>query len=122
MEILKTLEGLPGQPSSIDFGIALIYVGLGHNDQAMVWLNKAFEAAARPKPSRPPCPRSGIASAVQHQQMRDAVMQDFGSVAPPLATPIVSKITSAWDIPGRGVLHRQIGCDVRRRRNDPCGT
>jgi tetratricopeptide (TPR) repeat protein len=48
IEIVKTLEGLPGQPSSIDSGIALIYVGLGDNDQAMVWLDKAYQARFNP--------------------------------------------------------------------------
>ena len=48
MKIAKALEGLQGQPSATDSGIALIYVGLGNNDQAMVWLNKAYQARFNP--------------------------------------------------------------------------
>ena len=29
-------------------GIALVYVGLGDHDQAMIWLNKAYEARFNP--------------------------------------------------------------------------
>ena len=48
IKIIKDLEGRPGRPASTDPHIALIYVGLGHRDQAMSWLNKAYEARFNP--------------------------------------------------------------------------
>jgi TolB-like protein/Tfp pilus assembly protein PilF len=49
MEIVRDLEARHDQKnSSADANIALIYVGLGDNDEAMIWLNKAFEARFNP--------------------------------------------------------------------------
>jgi TolB-like protein/DNA-binding winged helix-turn-helix (wHTH) protein/Flp pilus assembly protein TadD len=46
--IIKDLEAGPNKNPSIDANIALVYVGLGDHDQAMIWLNKAFEARFNP--------------------------------------------------------------------------
>jgi TolB-like protein/DNA-binding winged helix-turn-helix (wHTH) protein/Flp pilus assembly protein TadD len=46
--ILRELEAGPGKNPSIDANIALVYVGLGDHDQAMNWLNKAYEARFNP--------------------------------------------------------------------------
>ena len=43
-KIVKDLEARDDQNPSIGADIALIYVGLGDHDQAMIWLNKAYEA------------------------------------------------------------------------------
>ena len=48
MKIVKDLETRLSQGSSTDASIALIYVGLGDNDRAMMWLNKAFRARFNP--------------------------------------------------------------------------
>jgi TolB-like protein/DNA-binding winged helix-turn-helix (wHTH) protein/Flp pilus assembly protein TadD len=48
IKIIKDLEGRPSRPASTDPHIALIYVGLGDRDQAMRWLNKAYEARFNP--------------------------------------------------------------------------
>ena len=48
MKIVKELESRQDQGSSTDASIALIYVGLGDNDRAMIWLNKAYEARFNP--------------------------------------------------------------------------
>ena len=48
IKIIKDLEGRPSRPASTDTRIALIYVGLGDRDQAMSWLNKAYEARFNP--------------------------------------------------------------------------
>jgi hypothetical protein len=48
MKIVKDLESRQSQGSSTDASIALIYVGLGDNDRAMVWLNKALQARFNP--------------------------------------------------------------------------
>ena len=48
MRILKDLESRQSQGSPTDASIALIYVGLGDNDQAMIWLNKAYQARFNP--------------------------------------------------------------------------
>ena len=48
MKIVKDLEDRQTQHSSTDASIALIYVGLGDNDKAMIWLNKAYEARFNP--------------------------------------------------------------------------
>jgi TolB-like protein/DNA-binding winged helix-turn-helix (wHTH) protein/Flp pilus assembly protein TadD len=48
MTIAKGLEGRGSQPSSTDSAIALIYVGLGDNDDAMFWLSKAYQARFNP--------------------------------------------------------------------------
>jgi TolB-like protein/DNA-binding winged helix-turn-helix (wHTH) protein/Flp pilus assembly protein TadD len=46
--IVKDLEARPHQNRSTDANIALVYVGLGDHDQAMTWLNKAYEARFNP--------------------------------------------------------------------------
>ena len=48
MKIVKELERRQSQSSATDASIALIYVGLGDNDQAMIWLNKAYQARFNP--------------------------------------------------------------------------
>ena len=45
--IVKDLAAQPDNPS-VDANIALVYVGLGDHDQAMTWLNKAYEARFNP--------------------------------------------------------------------------
>jgi Flp pilus assembly protein TadD len=47
MKIAGDLESRHENPSA-DANIALIYVGLGDQDQAMLWLNKAYEARFNP--------------------------------------------------------------------------
>jgi TolB-like protein/DNA-binding winged helix-turn-helix (wHTH) protein/Flp pilus assembly protein TadD len=47
-KILEELQGKQTQESPTDASIALVYVGLGDNDQAMIWLNKAYEARFNP--------------------------------------------------------------------------
>jgi tetratricopeptide (TPR) repeat protein len=42
------LEDRQSQHSSTDASIGLIYVGLGDKDQAMIWLNKAYQARFNP--------------------------------------------------------------------------
>ena len=46
--IAKDLESRNEQNPSAEANIALIYVGLGDGDQAMTWLNKAYEARFNP--------------------------------------------------------------------------
>ena len=48
MKIVKDLEDQQSQHSSTDASIALIYAGLGDKDQAMIWLNKAYQARFNP--------------------------------------------------------------------------
>ena len=48
IKIIKELESRQGRPSSTDPHLALIYVGLGDHDQAMMWLNKAYQARFNP--------------------------------------------------------------------------
>jgi TolB-like protein/DNA-binding winged helix-turn-helix (wHTH) protein/Tfp pilus assembly protein PilF len=48
MKIVKDLESRHSQDSSNDASIALIYVGLGDNDRAMIWLNRAYQARFNP--------------------------------------------------------------------------
>jgi tetratricopeptide (TPR) repeat protein len=48
MKIVKDLEAGNDQNPSADADVALIYMGLGEPDQAMIWLNKAFEARFNP--------------------------------------------------------------------------
>ena len=48
MKIVKSLESRHSEGSSTDASIALIYVGLGDNDRAMIWLNKAYQARFNP--------------------------------------------------------------------------
>ena len=43
-QVARELEELQPESGSIDANIALIYVGLGDNDQAMYWLEKAYES------------------------------------------------------------------------------
>jgi TolB-like protein/DNA-binding winged helix-turn-helix (wHTH) protein/Tfp pilus assembly protein PilF len=47
-DIVKDLVARPDKNPSIDANIALVYVGLGDHDQAMIWLNKAYEARFNP--------------------------------------------------------------------------
>jgi TolB-like protein/DNA-binding winged helix-turn-helix (wHTH) protein/Flp pilus assembly protein TadD len=46
--IIKDLEAGPAKNPSVDANIALVYVGLGDHDQAMIWLNKAYETRFNP--------------------------------------------------------------------------
>ena len=46
--VVKELEARPGQSPSTDANIALVYVGLGDHDQAMIWLNRAYDARFNP--------------------------------------------------------------------------
>jgi TolB-like protein/DNA-binding winged helix-turn-helix (wHTH) protein/Tfp pilus assembly protein PilF len=46
--ILKDLLSKQTQQSPTNASIALVYVGLGDNDQAMIWLNKAYQAQFNP--------------------------------------------------------------------------
>jgi len=48
MKIVKDLVARPDQNPSADANIALIYVGLDDQDQAMIWLNKAYAARFNP--------------------------------------------------------------------------
>jgi TolB-like protein/DNA-binding winged helix-turn-helix (wHTH) protein/Flp pilus assembly protein TadD len=48
IKIAKDLEAQHDQNPSAEANIALIYVGLGDQDQAMIWLNKAYEARFNP--------------------------------------------------------------------------
>jgi len=48
MKIVKDLETRQSQDSSTDASIALIYVGLGDNDRAMIWLDRAYQARFNP--------------------------------------------------------------------------
>jgi TolB-like protein/DNA-binding winged helix-turn-helix (wHTH) protein/Flp pilus assembly protein TadD len=47
-KIAKDLESRNDQNPSAEANIALIYVGLGDQDQAMIWLNKAYDARFNP--------------------------------------------------------------------------
>ena len=48
MKIVKDLEDRQTQHSSTDASIALVYLGLGEKNQAMTWLNKAYQARFNP--------------------------------------------------------------------------
>jgi hypothetical protein len=48
MNIARNLVARRDQNPSIGANIALIFVGLGDRDQAMIWLNKACEARFNP--------------------------------------------------------------------------
>jgi TolB-like protein/DNA-binding winged helix-turn-helix (wHTH) protein len=48
LKIAKELEMRPDLKSSADASIALIYVGLGDMDQAMSWLDRAYDARFNP--------------------------------------------------------------------------
>jgi tetratricopeptide (TPR) repeat protein len=47
-KIVKKLEDRQNLHSSTDANIALIYLGLGDRDQAMIWLDKAYQARFNP--------------------------------------------------------------------------
>ncbi len=47
-EILRNLAARHDENPSADANVALVYVGLGEQDQAMSWLNKAYEARFNP--------------------------------------------------------------------------
>jgi TolB-like protein/DNA-binding winged helix-turn-helix (wHTH) protein len=47
-KIAEDLEARDDRNPSTDANVALIYVGLGDLDQAMIWLNKAYEARFNP--------------------------------------------------------------------------
>jgi TolB-like protein/DNA-binding winged helix-turn-helix (wHTH) protein/Flp pilus assembly protein TadD len=48
MKIANDLEHQQNQHPSTDANIALIYVGLGDRDEAMIWLDKAYQARFNP--------------------------------------------------------------------------
>jgi tetratricopeptide (TPR) repeat protein len=48
VRIAEDLEARHDRNPSADANVALIYVGLGEPDQAMIWLNKAYEARFNP--------------------------------------------------------------------------
>ena len=48
IKIAEGLESQQGRHPSTESNIALIYVGLGDNDHAMFWLNKAYQARFNP--------------------------------------------------------------------------
>jgi TolB-like protein/DNA-binding winged helix-turn-helix (wHTH) protein/Flp pilus assembly protein TadD len=48
MNILRDLEGRQTGESPTDASVALVYVGLGNKDQAMAWLEKAYQARFNP--------------------------------------------------------------------------
>jgi tetratricopeptide (TPR) repeat protein len=48
IKIAKDLEAQRDQNPSAEANIALIYVGLGDQDQAMSWLNKGYETRFNP--------------------------------------------------------------------------
>jgi TolB-like protein/DNA-binding winged helix-turn-helix (wHTH) protein/Flp pilus assembly protein TadD len=48
IKIVNDLEARHDQNPSADANIALIYVGLGDRDQAMIWLDKAYQARFNP--------------------------------------------------------------------------
>ena len=48
LKMVKDLEEGQSQHSSTDANIGLIYVGLGDKDQAMIWLDKAYQARFNP--------------------------------------------------------------------------
>ena len=47
-KMVKELEDQQNLHSSTEANIALIYVGLGDRDQAMIWLDKAYQARFNP--------------------------------------------------------------------------
>jgi len=48
LKTVKDLEDRQNRHSSTDANIALVYVGLGDRDQAMMWLDKAYQARFNP--------------------------------------------------------------------------
>jgi Flp pilus assembly protein TadD len=47
-KMVGDLEAKHEQNPTTDANIALVYVGLGNQDQAMIWLNRAYEARFNP--------------------------------------------------------------------------
>ena len=48
LKLISELEDRPDGKPSADANVALIYVGIADDDQAMIWLNKAYEARFNP--------------------------------------------------------------------------
>jgi TolB-like protein/DNA-binding winged helix-turn-helix (wHTH) protein/Tfp pilus assembly protein PilF len=48
LDIVRELEARPDQNPAANANIALVYVGLGNNDEAMSWLNKAYDTRFNP--------------------------------------------------------------------------
>ena len=48
MKIVNDLEARNDQNPSADANVALVYLGIGDQDRAMIWLNKAYEARFNP--------------------------------------------------------------------------
>jgi hypothetical protein len=48
LKTVKDLEDRQNRHSSTDANITLVYVGLGDRDQAMMWLDKAYQARFNP--------------------------------------------------------------------------
>ena len=48
LKILANLESRHEQNPSANANIALVYLGLGDQDQAMIWLDKAYETRFNP--------------------------------------------------------------------------
>jgi tetratricopeptide (TPR) repeat protein len=48
LKIAHDLETRASASSAADSNVALIYAGLGDNDKAMIWLNKAYQARFNP--------------------------------------------------------------------------
>jgi hypothetical protein len=48
MQIISAMEVRHDRNPSADANVALVYVGLGDLDQAMIWLNRAYEARFNP--------------------------------------------------------------------------
>ena len=48
LKTVKDLEDRQNRHSSTDANIALVYIGLGDRDQAMMWLDKAYQARFNP--------------------------------------------------------------------------
>jgi tetratricopeptide (TPR) repeat protein len=48
LKIVKDLRDRQSRHSSTDANVALIYVGLGDGDQAMIWLDKTYRARFNP--------------------------------------------------------------------------
>jgi len=65
-KVLQDLEGRTGQPYVPAYAIALVYAGLGENDHAISWLQRAFEdrstsiAFLKLDPARSPMTRGRI--------------------------------------------------------------
>jgi TolB-like protein/DNA-binding winged helix-turn-helix (wHTH) protein len=72
LTILKDLEARSSLNPAVDANVALIYVGLGDTDAAMIWLNKAYDARFNPsillRPAFDP-----LRSSAQFQQLRQRI-------------------------------------------------